>query len=153
MVRQRKGISIDECTRLCLKEPAFQCESLTYENTLTECKWSSVVVSVLTSVSSSPYIMSRNGSILFARDPLYTYIQYPFKTTTLTNSKIIDVDTENQCAFYCTNENSFTCKSFNLCKLDNKYKCLLSESHVSNFEQNPDLVYTPICTHYSSLSK
>ena len=65
IVRQKKGISIDECTRLCLKEPAFQCETLTYEPTLTECKWSSFVGSLLLDVKNNTFIMSKPGYTFF----------------------------------------------------------------------------------------
>jgi hypothetical protein len=47
-------------------------------------------------------------------DPFYEYIQFPSKTTTLASLKIIDVDTDNQCAYACTLvfPNFFT-KTFN----------------------------------------
>jgi hypothetical protein len=41
-IRERIGLTIDECARLCLSEPAFQCETLSYEPVLRECKWSSL---------------------------------------------------------------------------------------------------------------
>jgi len=64
-IRKRNGISIDECARLCVREPAFKCESLTYENSLTECKWSSVTVSLLESLSDSPLVIDSEGYTFF----------------------------------------------------------------------------------------
>lgn len=40
-IRERKGVTINECARLCITEPAFECESMTYRYTK-ECKWSSL---------------------------------------------------------------------------------------------------------------
>ena len=47
-------------------------------------------------------------------DPLYNYIKFESKTTTLSNSVVIEVENENQCAYSCTNQKNFTCKRFEL---------------------------------------
>jgi hypothetical protein len=41
-IKERKGVSIDECCRLCLTEPSFSCQSLSYEPISRICKWSSI---------------------------------------------------------------------------------------------------------------
>jgi hypothetical protein len=42
LFRERKGVTIDECSRLCFKELTFQCESMSYEHVEKVCKWSSL---------------------------------------------------------------------------------------------------------------
>ena len=41
-MRERTGVSVDECARLCLFEAAFVCELMTYGKANQECKWTSV---------------------------------------------------------------------------------------------------------------
>ena len=40
LLRERKGVSVDECSRLCIKELTFQCESMSYEHVEKVCRWS-----------------------------------------------------------------------------------------------------------------
>ena len=42
-IREKKGVSVNECARLCLTEPSFDCQSMSYEAVVGECKWSSFV--------------------------------------------------------------------------------------------------------------
>jgi hypothetical protein len=41
-VRTKEGISIDECSRLCLDEVTFECSTLIYKSSLRVCQWSSL---------------------------------------------------------------------------------------------------------------
>ena len=42
ILRERTGVTIDECARLCLNEAAFVCEMMTYGKANRECKWTSL---------------------------------------------------------------------------------------------------------------
>jgi hypothetical protein len=60
-IREKKGVSVNECARLCLKEPAFDCQSMSYEAVVGECKWSSLVGALADYVTNNPYLINRNG--------------------------------------------------------------------------------------------
>ena len=81
---------------------------------------------------------------------MYNYEKYADKTTSLANSKVIDVSSVDECAVQCSGETNFTCRSFNYCNINSNYKCLLSENHLNSAVKNPDVVFSPICSHYSS---
>lgn len=42
ILRERVGVSVDECARLCVGEAAFICELMTYGKANRECKWTSL---------------------------------------------------------------------------------------------------------------
>lgn len=43
-LRKKQMISIDECARLCITEPAFDCQTISYNDQTQECKWSSLLL-------------------------------------------------------------------------------------------------------------
>lgn len=63
LVRSRDQVSIDECARLCLGEPAFICESMTYSNVRQQCRWSTLTGDLAT--DESDYLMSNNKTQTF----------------------------------------------------------------------------------------
>lgn len=172
------GISFDECARLCLTEPSFICETLTYEPVLNECKWSSYA-GLYDVIGSDPFFIEAPGVYLYsskAKPPssirvfktilnvfinqnkenqFYDFIEYPFKVATEKELLEISVSSEEQCAYECSKQTKFTCRSFNLCKIEGvdtvNFRCLLSDSHNHNTERDPNLIFSPICTHYSSM--
>ncbi len=82
------------------------------------------------------------------------YVEYPFQTSTEKEDKELVTDSADDCAYYCTSEKSFTCRSFSLCRqtAEDKivYKCLLSKYHNDNLIKNPNLNVSDFCDHYSS---
>ncbi len=42
VLRQRVGISFDECTRFCVEEQNFECFTISYSSILKHCKWTSL---------------------------------------------------------------------------------------------------------------
>lgn len=82
---------------------------------------------------------------------MFNYIEYPFKVTALVDYTVADVNTVNECAFKCDKDPKIKCRSFNFCKKDdNTFRCLLSETNIHNIEKDPNIVYTALCSHYSS---
>lgn len=71
-LRERNGVSVDECARLCLTEPAFNCESFSFQSFKKECKWSSLVPSV------SVDFDDEDSSILLK--DLYSFYESKIKT-------------------------------------------------------------------------
>ena len=63
-IRKKSDISIDECSRLCLNEPSFECKSMTYTNWLKDCKWSSVDANDLP-IQNWSYFLKQEGVNLF----------------------------------------------------------------------------------------
>ncbi|RMZ95133.1 antigen B membrane [Brachionus plicatilis] len=151
--RQRKGISIDECARLCIKELAFRCDALTYESILRECKWSSITIDFLSDIDDNKYVIKKDGFFIYQRDVISLFTEFPFTTATRGDLIEIIVKNEEECAYECSQEKKFKCRSFNLC--DNprdekfKYRCLLSDKHTHDDDKNPDLIYSPTCRHFS----
>ena len=85
---------------------------------------------------------------------MYNYVEYPFKVTTNLDYIVIDnIDSPEKCASKCNKETYFICRSFNLCKDENKpgsFKCLLSSS---NIHKNINITNADKCSHYSSYFK
>ena len=86
-----------------------------------------------------------------------SFIEYQNTVSTSTYLFEMNVDSATDCAFLCTTEKKFKCKSFNLCEFnqqkDKKYKCLMSDTHnnyTSSSSQSSTLTYSVICKHYSS---
>jgi len=145
-LRSRDHVTIDECARLCLREPAFICESMTFSNARQACKWSSLGVD-----NSKNYLVTNMDTATvnwLTRDVLFNYEKLKEQTTSVQDSFYIDVESVNECAKICSREPN-TCRSFNLCQIDGKAKCLVSSNHVNSVDANPDLTYSPICDHYS----
>jgi hypothetical protein len=88
---------------------------------------------------------------------LTDYEEYPFKISTEKEDRELITDSLDDCAYYCTSEKNFTCRSFSFCKqsVDEKvvYKCLLSKNHNDNLVRNPNLTVSDFCDHYSSIIK
>ncbi|RNA22484.1 antigen B membrane, partial [Brachionus plicatilis] len=146
--RKKSMVSVDECARLCIFEPTFNCESFTFNDQTKECKWANLLLLTQNITVSLSSIEAVNGSSLFIRDPLYDYIEFPFKVTALVDYSLSNVISPSECAFKCNTEKN--CRSFNLCKKDDEtYRCLLSDSNVHNTEKDPNVVYSAICSHYS----
>ena len=86
---------------------------------------------------------------------LTDYEEYPFQTSTEKEDKELITDNAEGCAYYCTSEKNFTCRSFSLCRqsVEEKvvYKCLLSKNHNDNLIRNPNLTVSDFCDHYSSI--
>ena len=87
-------------------------------------------------------------------DPLYSYIEYPFKVSTSKDSKIIeDIDTASKCASQCNKEAGFDCRGFNFCEKGNANsikKCFLSKANINTASSNSEIVSDDECTHFSS---
>ena len=153
-IRQRNDLSFEDCARLCVREPAFECRSLSYSNARANCKWSSISLSDINVVTTSPFLnMSAVEYTWFYRDPLYNYVEYPFKVTTSTDSIVLEALDANECAVLCDQEKSIKCLSFNLCEMKDStkpFKCLLSDRNIHSTEKNSSLTDYPLCTHYSS---
>lgn len=79
---------------------------------------------------------------------MYDYFELPFKVTALVDFSLSDVKSASECAFKCNVDQK--CRSFNLCKKDDEnFRCLLSDTNVHNTENDPNVVYSAICSHYS----
>lgn len=63
--RQRKGVSIDECARLCSQELAFRCDILTFEPILRECKWSSMTIEFFSDINDNNYVIEKSGYFFY----------------------------------------------------------------------------------------
>lgn len=63
--RQRKGVSIDECARLCSKELTFRCDILTFEPILRECKWSSMSIDFFLDINDNKYLIEKDGYFFY----------------------------------------------------------------------------------------
>ncbi|CAF0709533.1 unnamed protein product [Brachionus calyciflorus] len=149
-LRKKSLITIDECSRLCITEPTFDCQTISYNDQTQECKWSSLLLLTPNSTVFATSIQISEESTILIRDPLYNYIEYPFKVTALVDYSVTDVSSPNECAFNCDKESNLKCRSFNLCKKDDeKYRCLLSNTNIHNTEKDPNVVYSAICSHYS----
>lgn len=150
---QRKGASLEECSRLCLFEPQFVCNLMSYSQTFLDCKWSSLPYPRdLDSEDTTVYISQRDQYQLYIRNPLSNYVEYPFKVTSLFNYKVVEADDASMCASLCSSNQEIKCRSFNLCKKnqdDEKYSCYLSETNLANPGKNPNLTETVLCSHYS----
>lgn len=153
MVRQRTGVSIDECARLCRTEARFRCESMSYDGIYRDCKWSSVFSEFFE--AANIYTNYSEGYTMFVSNSLQDYVLYPYSVSSESDLKEYpDARTTYACAFKCTTEKDFKCKSFNFCEFFQgtgfTVKCLLSDKH--NHEINATaLTYSAICSHYSSL--
>jgi hypothetical protein len=64
-LRKKKGVSIDECCRLCITEPAFDCQSLSYEVIQGECKWSSFVGALNNFLEGNPYLIEDSAFVWY----------------------------------------------------------------------------------------
>lgn len=58
-------ISVDECSRLCIYEPSFDCQSFTYNDETKECKWSNLLYITQNLTIAVESIKPENGSSLF----------------------------------------------------------------------------------------
>lgn len=150
-LRTRKDVSAEDCARLCARESTFDCKSMSYEAALADCKWSSLSIDEVGSIQDSPLITPKPGYTWFYRDILYDFIEFPFKVTSTTDYKVVEVDSASQCAALCQKETEIKCLSFNLCdnKDKNNYKCLISDKNIHSTEKNSSLTYSPLCTHFS----
>jgi NADPH-dependent 7-cyano-7-deazaguanine reductase QueF-like protein len=149
IVRQKKGVSVEECARLCLTEPAFTCSILTYSDTFLECKWTSIPRS-----NNEDFITIRNGYTVFVKDPLYNYFELPSKVTSLFDYINVPVKTAGDCAAACDSIDKIRCRSFNLCANAQDqppgFTCLMSETNFYSSNKDPALIQTIFCSHYSS---
>lgn len=151
-LRTKSGISVDECARLCLREPAFDCQSMSYDYPSQDCKWSSLVAAYEPDdLTKIPYLTARNGHSFFLRDLLFNYYEFPYQVATITDYKVVEVQSKQICAYYCDVEADFKCRSFNFCKQPDggPSLCLLSMSNVHNTQQDPNIQSAPSCSHYS----
>ena len=160
LVRQKLGVSLSECARLCLFEPSFTCALLTYNEILLDCKWCSLPYPRDADDDNTGLITTRDNYKLFVKDPLYNYIEYPFKVTSVfdSNQPSYLVTDAAQCAHACDAQTKISCRSFNLCQQEaaaggtiTTFNCIMSETNVHNTEKDPNLVTTVLCSHYSSL--
>ncbi len=178
IIRKKIGTSVDECARLCLREAAFDCLVMTYSALNLECKWSSVLYSY-DGFSNNNFISIREEYSLFLsnhtnqlhfepqfpilyseyfffvslEDPLYDFIEYPYKIATNVDYKESTVTTSNECAYECITNKKIRCRSFNYCQNpqdENTFKCLLSETNINSVDKNPNIVFTSLCSHFSS---
>ncbi len=80
------------------------------------------------------------------------YIEFPYQVTSLLSTNTVSVTTVYECANLCNKDTKIKCRSFNYCNGLNKdeYKCILSETNINNNQNNPDNVYSAVCSHYSS---
>jgi hypothetical protein len=148
-VRQKIGVSVDECARLCLFEPAFTCSLMSYSEIFLDCKWSSLPLP--NTASHADFVIIREKYSLFVRDPLYDFIEYPFKVTSVYDYVSVTVSSKAECAYACNDQKSIRCRSFNLCKdTDTTFKCLMSETNLYSTDRDPNLVDVGSCSHFSS---
>ena len=70
------------------------------------------------------------------------------------HDRAVGVKTDGECARICTSEKTFSCRSFDVCKVPAKKAfsklCLLSRNHIHNVESDAQVEHYPDCTHYSS---
>jgi hypothetical protein len=64
IIRKKKGVSIDECARLCLNEASFDCEIMTYSSPLLECKWSSMKYEIFFDIDDQDIDVNYIGAII-----------------------------------------------------------------------------------------
>ncbi|CAF0709535.1 unnamed protein product [Brachionus calyciflorus] len=151
MLRTNTGASLDECARFCVQEPAFECQIFTYDKILQNCKWSSIRSLIDNENPTDSYFIEKEGCDVFLKDPLYNYIKFPSKVTSIVDYTIADVQSESQCATKCNNEKKFKCRSFNFCDSDDgkAHRCLLSQTNIHNLDKDPFVVTTSLCSHFS----
>ncbi len=150
--RQKTGISIDECARLCLFEPAFTCSVMSYSDIFMDCKWASFPQGS-TGGSTTDLVLVREKYSFFVRDPLYDYFEYPLKVTSVFDFVTVEVSSKAECAYACNDQKKIRCRSFNLCRQkisSAKFDCLLSETNLYSSQKDPTLVETNLCSHFSS---
>lgn len=152
-IRSRKGVSADECARLCVTEPSFKCESISYEPFIRDCKWSSVYQEFFNQLVND-YVVTADSYTILVGNSLSNFIHYPFTISANTDLKEVIANSDEECAYKCNSESKFKCRSFNFCKLPNgdkvTYKCLLSDAHNNNPNNNANTTFSPLCDHYSS---
>jgi hypothetical protein len=91
MIRKKEGVSIDECSRLCLNEKSFSCESMTYVNSFQECKWSSLDINGI-DIEKSQYFISQDGySVFLSNFIFYLRIEFFQNFTYLKRGSIIQL--------------------------------------------------------------
>lgn len=146
-IRERKGVTINECARLCLTEPAFQCESMTYRYTK-DCKWSSLTGEFGDRIVGNNNFISQTDFTWYTRDALYDYTKFEDQTSSVQDAVYTDVSSASECARACSKSDE-ACRSFNLCKIDKKLKCYISSNHMSSSVNDPSNQFSPICDHYS----
>ena len=85
-------------------------------------------------------------------DPLFHYNPIPIKVSINSkDKKVSNVNTINECASKCDNEDSIQCRSFNYCPDSNV--CYLSQTHlVGGNGTSPMSNANIMCDHYSSSS-
>lgn len=154
-IRERTGVSIDECARLCRTEPTFKCESMSHEIYFRICKWSNLF-NVLNASTPNPYTNYSDGFTMYVSSALNDYELYPYSVSTENDLKEVpNILSPNECAFKCTQESEFNCKSFNFCEYPLqsgvKQRCLLSNKHNHELTRNGSVAFSPVCDHYSSL--
>jgi hypothetical protein len=154
-LRKKQGVSIEECSRLCLFEPSFECNIMTYSQLYSDCKWSSLPYprESTSNADNTVYITTRENYSAFIKDPLYNYVQYFQQVTSVFNYNQSEVSSVNECAYACNTQKDIRCRSFNFCKKENdenSYYCLLSGTNVHNNDNHPNNVTTNLCLLYSS---
>lgn len=151
-IRTRRGVSIDECARLCRFEARFKCESMSYESISRDCKWSSIFYEFYNGMN--PYTDYSEDYLMYVSNSLQDYVLYPFTVAPENGLKeYTDATSSYQCAYKCTTEKEFKCKSFNFCEFfqgaNFKVKCLISDKHTHDMNSD-NLTFSAVCSHYSS---
>lgn len=150
-LRQRGGVPIDECARLCHTEARFKCESISYDPVFRDCKWSSVLTEFFEN-KPNPYTNYSEGYTIYVNNPLHDYVHFPFAVSPETSLiEYPDATSSFQCAYRCNTEPK--CKSFNLCEFfqgtDFRIRCMLSDRHTHDMNSD-NLTFSAVCSHYSS---
>lgn len=148
-IRTRMGVSIDECARLCRTEVRFKCESLSYEGISRDCKWSDIFYEFYTT-DFNPYTDQAEDYVMYVSNALQDYVLFPYSVSPENDLKDVKgVITPDQCAYKCSTEKDFKCKSFNFCEYAQGTRCLLSDKHTHDMNSD-NLTFTAVCNHYSS---
>ena len=71
LIREKKGVNVNECARLCLNEPAFDCQSLSFQAVIGECKWSSLVGALADYLQDNPYLIVSPGYVWYYSEFFY----------------------------------------------------------------------------------
>lgn len=125
---------------------------MTYSKIYRECKWVSLPnIYEVIDTEFATAIMPAETYELFVRDPVYNYLKYPFKVTSLVSNEQEDVRSETECALKCSYSKTLTCRSFNFCKVkEGQFRCLLSDTNIHSIDKDPNVVDSVDCDHYSS---
>ncbi len=84
---------------------------------------------------------------------MFDYVEYPSQILVEEYMKKTVVKSATDCAYACSSEKEFKCKSFNLCNKDasSQFNCLLSSSHNNYTADKTNMVFSAVCKHFSSI--